>query len=169
MHLLFTLVTWFTIEDTFTIMIHSPLYRLHLSESVSSLSLLSPLLFISVWGSSMDWGRRGCVERTGRHRSFTRCHPWLIGRGDFVARNASANMRYSLRGQDADGDTPSQLHKSDCVFLLLSSAIHSPHVCQKYCFWYHHRHIALQTAPNHWWRLVSLEAAYHMLAGHVPL
>jgi len=64
-------------------------------------------------------------------------------------------------------------HKSDCVFLLLSSPFHSPRICQSLAFAItisDHRHIVLQTAPNHWQHLVSLGAAYHiLLAGHVTL
>jgi len=145
------------------------MYRLHLSESVSSLSLLSPLLFISSWASGMDWGSGGCVERTaGIEHLQDAIHGWL-GRGDFVACNASANMQDSLHGQGADGDCPSQEQVGLC-FSSSELSISQPSCLANSCFWYHRRHIALQTAPNHWWRLVSLGAAYHMLlAGRVLL
>jgi len=88
---LFTLVTRFTVTNdpnpssihSHSLSLHDPLYRLQLSESLSSLSLLSPLQFISAWGSGMDRGSGGCVERTGRHRPYTRCHLWPISEGWF--------------------------------------------------------------------------------------
>jgi len=117
----------------------------------------------------MDWGSGSCDEQIGRHRPFTRCHPWLIGSGDFVACNASANMQDSLHRQGADGDCPSQAQVGLC-FSSSELSILQPSHQPKSCFWYHHRHITLQTAPNHWWRLVSLGTAYHMLlACHVLL
>jgi len=98
---LFTLITRLTVTNdpnppsihSHSLSLHDPLYRLHsaysesvklqLSESLSSLSLLSPLQFISAWGSGMDRGNEGCIERTGRHRPYTRCHPWPISEGWF--------------------------------------------------------------------------------------
>jgi len=62
---------------------YESLYELLLSESLSSLSLLSSLLtfVFGFAGCGMDRGSGGCVDRTGRQSPSTTCHPWPVGDG----------------------------------------------------------------------------------------